>query len=132
MVRAIRLRSLLLTTPGPAGAAGIDGILLGTSGGTQPQGKRIVVELRDKIGAAGSWEASSAQRTLSDADQKVNDAVLALLTQLHDKSLVIVDRSDPAGPRYRTRGRRRRTRRLRRLLRPARCRLQGPVAGGGQ
>ena len=41
--------------------------------------ERIVVELRDKIGAAGSWEASSAQRTLSASDQKVNDAVLALM-----------------------------------------------------
>jgi|SRR5436190_18440810 len=41
--------------------------------------ERIVVELRDKIGAAGAWEASSAQRSLSDADQKINDAVLALM-----------------------------------------------------
>jgi len=41
--------------------------------------ERIVVELKDKIGAAGAWEASSAQRALSAEDQKVNDAVLALL-----------------------------------------------------
>jgi len=41
--------------------------------------ERIVVELRDKIGAAGSWEASSAQRTLSADNQKLNDAVLALM-----------------------------------------------------
>ena len=41
--------------------------------------ERIVVELRDKIGAAGAWEAGSADRTLSAADQKVNDAVLALM-----------------------------------------------------
>ena len=41
--------------------------------------ERIVVELKDKIGAAGAWEASSAQRGLSPADQKLNDAVLALL-----------------------------------------------------
>ncbi|HEY2951238.1 MAG TPA: Holliday junction branch migration protein RuvA [Verrucomicrobiae bacterium] len=41
--------------------------------------ERIVVELKDKIGAAGAWEASSAQRSLSAADQKINDAVLALL-----------------------------------------------------
>jgi Holliday junction DNA helicase RuvA len=41
--------------------------------------ERIVVELKDKIGAAGAWEAASAQRALSPADQKVNDAVLALL-----------------------------------------------------
>lgn len=41
--------------------------------------ERIVVELKDKIGAAGAWEASSAARALSPADQRVNDAVLALL-----------------------------------------------------
>ncbi|MDB6122203.1 MAG: Holliday junction ATP-dependent helicase RuvA [Pedosphaera sp.] len=41
--------------------------------------ERIVVELKDKIGAAGAWEAMSAQRSLSDADQKINDAVLALM-----------------------------------------------------
>lgn len=41
--------------------------------------ERIVVELRDKVGAAGAWEASSAQRALSAADQKINDAVLALM-----------------------------------------------------
>ncbi len=41
--------------------------------------ERIVVELRDKIGAAGAWEAGSAEHTLSAADQKVNDAVLALM-----------------------------------------------------
>ncbi len=31
------------------------------------------------MGAAGAWEASSAQRTLSPEDQKINDAVLALM-----------------------------------------------------
>jgi Holliday junction DNA helicase RuvA len=41
--------------------------------------ERIVVELRDKVGAAGAWEAASAARTLSSSDQKVNDAVLALM-----------------------------------------------------
>jgi Holliday junction DNA helicase RuvA len=38
-----------------------------------------VVELKDKIGAAGAWEAMSAQRSLSPADQKINDAALALV-----------------------------------------------------
>ena len=41
--------------------------------------ERIVVELRDKVGAAGAWEATSAARSLSASDQKVNDAVLALM-----------------------------------------------------
>jgi Holliday junction DNA helicase RuvA len=41
--------------------------------------ERIVVELRDRIGAAAAWEASSAQRALSPADQRLNDAMLALI-----------------------------------------------------
>lgn len=41
--------------------------------------ERLVVELRDKVGAAGAWEAASAQRGLSEADRRVNDAVLALI-----------------------------------------------------
>lgn len=41
--------------------------------------ERIVVELRDKIGPVGAWEASSTQRGLSAEDQRANDAVLALI-----------------------------------------------------
>src|SRR5271167_504277 len=47
------------------------------SGVGKKTAERMVVELRDKVGAAGAWEAASAQRSLSPEDQKINDAVLA-------------------------------------------------------
>ncbi len=49
------------------------------SGVGKKTAERIVVELKDKIGASGAWEALSAQRALSPFDQKINDAVLALM-----------------------------------------------------
>ena len=49
------------------------------SGVGKKTAERIVVELRDKVGAAGAWEATSAQRALSPDDQKINDAMLALM-----------------------------------------------------
>lgn len=49
------------------------------SGVGKKTAERIVVELRDKVGVSGAWEAASAQRALSPEDQRLNDAVLALM-----------------------------------------------------
>jgi Holliday junction DNA helicase RuvA len=50
------------------------------SGVGKKTAERIIVELRDKIGpATAGWEAASAKRSLSPEDQKLNDAMLALM-----------------------------------------------------
>jgi len=49
------------------------------SGVGKKTAERVVVELKDRIGVAGAWEALSAQRALSPEDQKLNDASLALI-----------------------------------------------------
>lgn len=49
------------------------------SGVGKKTAERIVVELRDKVGPSGAWEASSQQHGLSASDQKLNDAMLALM-----------------------------------------------------
>jgi Holliday junction DNA helicase RuvA len=49
------------------------------SGVGRKTAERIVIELKDKIGPGGVLEAQSARRALSADEQKVNDAVLALI-----------------------------------------------------
>lgn len=41
--------------------------------------ERIVVELKDKLGSVAVWEAASMRHALSPPDQRLNDAVLALV-----------------------------------------------------
>ncbi len=71
------------------------------SGVGKKTAERIVVELRDKVGQAGAWEAASAARGLSAEEQKVNDAVLALMAlgfkqvEAHDSIRAAVDRLGP-------------------------------------
>ena len=49
------------------------------SGVGKKTAERIVVELRDKVGAAGALEAASAKHALTPEGQKTNDATLALM-----------------------------------------------------
>ncbi len=49
------------------------------SGVGKKTAERIVVELRDKIGAAAAMEAASAKHGLTPDDQKTTDAMLALV-----------------------------------------------------
>lgn len=70
-----------MSTTGVRGAVSTGDVkaLSQISGVGKKTAERIVVELKDKIGASGAWESASANRALGAADQRLNDAVLALM-----------------------------------------------------
>jgi Holliday junction DNA helicase RuvA len=60
-------------------AAGDVRALSQISGVGKKTAERIVVELKDKMGAPGAWPLSSTAASTSPVDQRLNDAVLALV-----------------------------------------------------
>jgi len=60
--------------------AGDTGTISKISGVGKKTAERIVLELKDKVGVAAEWEASSAKNTPSPDDVRLHDAVLALIS----------------------------------------------------
>jgi Holliday junction DNA helicase RuvA len=77
---ALNILSGISVTAFRGAVAGSDAKMLSQiSGVGKKTAERIIIELKDKIGPAGALEAQSAHRALSADEQKVNDAVLALM-----------------------------------------------------
>ena len=60
--------------------AGDTGTISKISGVGKKTAERIVLELKDKVGVAAEWEASSAKNAPSLEDVRLHDAVLALIS----------------------------------------------------
>jgi Holliday junction DNA helicase RuvA len=60
--------------------AGDTGMISKISGVGKKTAERIVLELKDKVGVAAEWEASSAKNAPSPEDIRLHDAVLALIS----------------------------------------------------
>jgi len=60
--------------------AGDIGVISKISGVGKKTAERIVLELKDKLGVAAEWEAASAKNAPSEADVRMHDAVLALIS----------------------------------------------------
>jgi Holliday junction DNA helicase RuvA len=60
--------------------AGDTGTISKISGIGKKTAERIVLELKDKVGIAAEWEASSAKNAPSQEDVCLHDAVLALIS----------------------------------------------------
>ena len=77
---ALNILSGISVTAFRGAVAGSDVKMLSQiSGVGKKTAERIIIELKDKIGPGGVLEAQSAARALSAPEQKINDAVLALI-----------------------------------------------------
>jgi len=73
------LSGITVTALRGAVAGGDVRMLSQVSGVGKKTAERIIIELKDKIGPGGVLESQSAKHALSADEQKINDAVLALV-----------------------------------------------------